>query len=133
MSQENVEIVRQVYEAAAHRNAETIFALYDAKVELDATRIGVGDLGVFSGHEGLRALFGELHQVWGHMQYDYEELIEAGDHVVAVVRRHAQGRASGVDVEASLALLWTLRDRKVIRVVWFGSRADALEAAAPEK
>jgi hypothetical protein len=49
--------------------------------------------------------------------------------VVAVVLRHARGRASGVDVEAPLALLWTLRDRKVIRVAWFGSRAEALEAA----
>jgi ketosteroid isomerase-like protein len=133
MSQENVEIVRRVYEAAALRDADTIFALYDPEVELNATRIGVGDLGIYHGHEGLRALFNELHQVWGDMHYDYEELIDAGDHVVAVVLRHAQGRASGVDVEAPLALLWTLRDRKVIRLVWFGSRADALEAAGLEK
>ena len=121
--------MRRVYEAAARRDAKTIFTLYDPVVELDATRIGVGDLGVYQGHEGLRVLFGELHQVWGDIHYDYEELIDAGDHVVAVVLRHARGRASGVDVEAPLAVLWTLRDLKVIRVVWFGSRAEALEAA----
>jgi ketosteroid isomerase-like protein len=47
MSEENVEIVRQVYEAAAGRDAASIFALYDPDVELDATRLGVGDLGVY--------------------------------------------------------------------------------------
>jgi ketosteroid isomerase-like protein len=129
MSGENVEIVRQVYEAAAGRDAASIFALYDPDVELDATRLGVGDLGVYRGHGGLRSLFGGLHEVWGEIEYDYEELIDAGEHVVAVVTRHARGRASGVDVEAPLALLWTVREGKVVKVVWFATREEALEAA----
>ena len=124
-----MEIVRRVYEAAAGRDAASILALYDPQVELDATRMGVGDLGVYHGHEGLRRLFGEFHEVWGEIEYDYEELIEAGEHVVAVVTRHARGRGSGVDVEAPLALLWTVREGKVVQVVWFQTRADALEAA----
>jgi uncharacterized protein len=129
MSQENVEIVRRVYEAAASRDATSIFALYDPDVELDATRMGVGDLGIYHGHEGLRSLFGEFHEVWGQIEYDYEELIDAGQDVVAVVTRHARGRASGVDVEAPLALLWTVREGKVTRVVWFPTRDEAFEAA----
>ena len=124
-----MEIVRQVYEAAAGRDAASIFDLYDPEVELDASRMGVGDLGIYHGHEGLRRLFGEFHEVWGKIEYDYEELIDAGQHVVAVVRRHARGRASGVDVEAPLALLWTVRDGKVVRVVWCSTREEALEAA----
>jgi ketosteroid isomerase-like protein len=129
MSEENVEIVRQVYEAAAGRDSASIFALYDPDVELDATRLGVGDLGVYRGHGGLRNLFGGLHEVWGKIEYDYEELIDAGEHVVAVVTRHARGKASGVDVEAPLAVLWTVREGKVVKVVWFSTREDALEAA----
>ena len=129
MSEENVDVVRRVYEAAAGRDATGIFALYDAEVELDATRLGVGDLGIYHGHEGLRRLFGELHEVWGQIEYDYEELIDAGQNVVAVVGRHARGRSSGVDVEAPLAVLWTVGEGKVTRVVWFSTRAEALEAA----
>jgi ketosteroid isomerase-like protein len=129
MSRENVEIVRRVYEAAADRDATSIFALYDPDVELDATRMGVGDLGIYHGHEGLRRLFGEFHEVWGQIEYDYEELIDVGRDVVAVVTRHARGRGSGVDVEAPLALVWTVRAGKVTRVVWFQTRAEALEAA----
>jgi ketosteroid isomerase-like protein len=65
----------------------------------------------------------------GKIEYGYEELIDAGEQVISVVTRHARGRASGVEVERPFALLWTLREGKVIRVVWFLDRAEALEAA----
>ena len=56
MSEENVEIVRRVYDAAAQRDADGIFALYDPEVELDASRLGLADLDVYHGHDGLRSL-----------------------------------------------------------------------------
>jgi ketosteroid isomerase-like protein len=131
MSQENVEIVRRVYEAAASRDAATVLALYNPKVELDASVLGVAGTGrdILRGHEGLRNLFREWHEAWGKIEYGYEELVDAGEQVISVVTRHARGRASGVEVERPFALLWTLREGKVIRVVWFLDRAEALEAA----
>jgi ketosteroid isomerase-like protein len=130
MSEENVKIVRQVYDAAARRDAETVLALYDSDVELDATRIGLNlAFDVYHGHDGLRRLFAEWHEVWGEIEYDYDELIDAGEHVISVVTRHARGRASGADVERPFTLVWTLREGKVVRVVWFLARDEALEAA----
>jgi ketosteroid isomerase-like protein len=129
MSEENVEIVRRVYDAASRRDADAIFALYDPEVELDATGLGLVGLGVFHGHDGLRRLFREFSETWGEIEYSYEELIDAGAQVVAVVTRHARGRASGVEVERPFALLWTIGEGKVVRVMWFLSREDALEAA----
>lgn len=134
MSRENVEIVRRVYEAAARRDAVTVLALYDAGIELDASQLGVagiagGDDAVYHGHDGLRRFFREWHEAWTSIEYDFEELIDAGDeHVIAVVTRHARGRASGVEVERAFALVWTLRGGKVARVVWFLSRGEALAA-----
>ena len=133
MSQENVEIVRQVYEAAARHDAERIFSLYDPEVELDASRIAaVWTTGVYRGHEGLRAFFREWNEAWEDVDYSYEELIDAGDLVVSVVTRHGRGRASGVEVERPFALVWTVRNGKVKRVAWFLARAEALEAAGLE-
>jgi ketosteroid isomerase-like protein len=134
MSKENVEIVRRVYDAAAGRDAATVLALYDPEVELDASRLGiVGSAvpggGLYRGHDGLRSLFREWHEAWGSIEYSYEELIDAGEQVISVVERHARGRASGAEVERAFSLLWTVRDGKVIRLVWFLSRAEALEAA----
>jgi len=130
MSEENVEIVRQVYEAANQHDAERIFALYDPDVELDASRLeAVWITGVYRGHEGLRAFFREWNEAWEGIDYSYEELIDAGDQVVSIVTRHGRGRASGVEVERPFALVWTVRDGKVVQVVWFLVRSDALEAA----
>ena len=135
MSQENVEIVRRVYEAAARRDAATVLTLYDPEVELDNSRLGVasnisgGGHGIYRGHEGLRRFFREWHEAWEKIEYDYDELIDAGEHVIAVVTRHARGRASGAEVERPFALVWTVREGEVVRVAWFLTRNEALEAA----
>ncbi len=130
MPEENVEIVRRVYEAASQHDAKSIYALYDADVELDASRLeAVWISGVYRGHEGLRAFFREWNEAWEGVDYSYDELIDAGDHVVAFVTQHGHGRASGIEVERPFTLVWTVRNHKIIRVVWFLSRAEALEAA----
>jgi ketosteroid isomerase-like protein len=65
MSQENIEIVRRVYEAVNRRDADSVLALYDSELELDTTRAAVGDLmgrSTYHGHEGLRAWFREWNE-----------------------------------------------------------------------
>ena len=134
MSQGNVEVVRRVYEAAAQRDAALVFELYDPEVELDDSRLHiVGGVGagsdVHRGHDGLRRFFRQWHEAWENVEYDFDELIDAGgEHVISVVTRRGRGRASGAEVERPLALVWTVRDEKVLRVVWFPSRDEALEA-----
>jgi ketosteroid isomerase-like protein len=130
MPREKVEVVRQVYDAAARRDSASIFDLYDREVELDSSRLElVNDEGVYRGHDGLRRFFREWHEAWEGIDYDYDELVDAGgEHVISFVTRRGRGRASGADVELSLALVWTVRDGRVNRVVWFPTRAEALEA-----
>lgn len=130
MSEENVEIVRRVYEAAARRDSTAVLALDDRAVELDNSRLQIvgGAGGIYHGHDGLRTFFREWHDAWEKIEYDYDELIDAGEQVVSVVTRRGRGRASGAGVEMHVALVWTLGEGKVSQVVWFPTRADALEA-----
>ena len=80
-------------------------------------------------HEGLRAWSREWHDAWGAVEYDLHEFIDAGDDVIAVVTVRGRARTSGADAEfARYAGLWTIRDGKVVRVVWFPSRREAIEA-----
>jgi len=132
MSQENLEIVRQVYDAVARRDNAAAFAPYDPGVELDVSRGSLGELlggNVYRGHEGLRNMFRELYEAWEELELRLEELIDAGgEHVVAVVTTRGCGRASGVEIEQKQGSAWTIRDGKVVRVVWFSTREEALEA-----
>jgi ketosteroid isomerase-like protein len=132
MSREDVELVRRVYEAAARRDSATVLDLYDPDVELDFSHVEIGVIGgrdLIYGREGLRSWFREWHEAWEAVEYDFDELIDAGEHVIAVVKRHARGRLSGADVVWPTALVWTVRDGRVIRVAWFPSLEEAREAA----
>jgi ketosteroid isomerase-like protein len=133
MSEENVGIVRRVYEAAARRDSTTVLALYDPDVEVDNThgpgRAVIGGESVFHGHEGLRTFYREWNAAWEKIEEDYEELIDAGDHVIGVVTSRGRGRASGIDVELTQYGVWTIREDKIVRMAFFPSREEALEAA----
>jgi ketosteroid isomerase-like protein len=133
MSRENVEIVRRVFDAADRRDADAIFALYDPDVEWDGSRIRWAEVipgtAHFHGHEELRGVFREYYDMWETFEDELQELIDSGDHVISVVTSRGRGRASGVDVEwDGNSGVWTIRDGKVVRVVWFPTRVEALEA-----
>jgi ketosteroid isomerase-like protein len=131
MSRENVEVVRRVYDAAGRRETATLLALYDPDVELDPSRAFEGEglaSGLYRGHDGLRRFFREWDEAWENLEYDLDEVIDVGEQVVSVVTRRGRGKTSGAEVEFQVALLWTLRARRVVRVVWFPTREEALEA-----
>jgi ketosteroid isomerase-like protein len=133
VSEDNVEIVRGVYDAAARRDSAAVLAAYHPEIELDASRIALGGLmgqPVRRGHEGARSFFRDIHDAWQHLGYDLSELIDAGEErVVSVVTRRGRGRTSGIEVGVTVALVWTLSGGKVTRIVWFATREEALEAA----
>jgi ketosteroid isomerase-like protein len=133
MSRENVEVVRRVYDAVGRRDTERVLSLYDPDVEWDGSRSPWAEVipgtALFHGHEELRRVFRLYYEMWETFEDNVEELIDADDQVVSVVTSRGRGRASGVEVEwAGNAGVWTIRDGKVIRVVWFPSREEALEA-----
>src|SRR6266542_4487448 len=105
MSQENIEVVRRLY---------TMLTRGDDRL-LDL----------------LAAFFNEARETWGELPaWEPEELIDAGDKVFAFIRTSAQGKASGAEVEARVANVWTFRDGKPVELKYFGEdRAAALEAA----
>ena len=132
MSRENVAIVRQVYEAAARRDRAAALSLYDSDVAIDVSRTHRGLMKpLYEGadHEALRTWSREWHDAWETVDYEIEKLIDAGDQVVGVVTVRGRGQSSRAEVEFLRAAVWTIRNGKVIRVVWFPSPAQALKAA----
>ena len=131
MSQENVVIVRRIYEAAARRDKATILALYDPEVEWDGARIPEMRLAGTEhahGHAGIQRVFRDWDEAWESSEDECERLIDAGNRVISVVTRRARGRTSGAETTVPRAGVWTIREGKVARVVWFPSVEEALEA-----
>jgi ketosteroid isomerase-like protein len=133
MSEENVEIVRRMYDAAARRDSDVVLAIYDPEVEVDMSRAPCRDLvgkRFYHGHDGLRAFYREWNSAWETVESDVEELIDAGERVVSVETTRGRGAASGAAVELHQCGIWTLRARRIVRVEWLdATREEALEAA----
>jgi ketosteroid isomerase-like protein len=132
MSEENVELVRRLFEAASHGDTESVLSFYDPDVELDSTQAALGRLvggEVYHGHKGVRRFYRAYDEAWDHLDHDIQELIDAGDHVVSVVNIRARGRVSGAEVELPMSGVWTIQDGRIVRVVYLQSRGEALAAA----
>jgi ketosteroid isomerase-like protein len=125
----NVEIVRRALEAGARRDADAVFALYDREVEWDARRMQLGvDDAVYRGHDGLIRFYDAWRAAWEDDEYGYDELVDVDGPVISVATQQGCGRASGRPVTRTLVGVWTVRNAKIVRVVWFLSREEALEA-----
>jgi ketosteroid isomerase-like protein len=60
--------------------------------------------------------------------WEAEDLIDAGDRVVAVIRESGRGRGSGVVLDHRYGAVYTIRDGKVARLQWFHDKEQALES-----
>ena len=131
MSQENVEIVREImdlFNRAGDAEAATeVFARFDPDVVIDMTR-RVFNPDVYEGHAGLRRLGKEVSEVWGAFQLEPERFIDVGDRVVVIERRRGRGRESGVEVEMRSAVIWTIKKGKVVRMETDLAPEQALDA-----
>jgi ketosteroid isomerase-like protein len=130
MSQENVEIVRRALEAWERSDLKAAADLLDPEVEWRMPP-NIPEAGTYRGRDEVIRRLEEFLEAWDDLAVTVEELIDAGDRVVALVRYSGQGRGSGIEIGgvSTDAQVWTLRDGKALRVELYGGTADALEAA----
>jgi ketosteroid isomerase-like protein len=130
MSQENVEIVRRLYEHWA-RGDFAYAGFYDPEVEF--ARIGAEGGGVEGRWRGLEAIWAanlEWLRAFDDLRTEAERIIDlADDRVLVLSRQTARGKVSGAPIDHELGDLITLHDGKVVRCDLYWDRAEALEAA----
>jgi ketosteroid isomerase-like protein len=127
MSEENVEIVRGILDAYLAGDFQTALGRIDPEVEFDLSMRPDGK--VYRGHDGIVEGLRTWTGTWEDYSLEITELIDAGEHVIAVDRQSGRGKGSGMLLEHSFSNVYTLRDGKVIRVAVFANREDALRAA----
>jgi ketosteroid isomerase-like protein len=127
MSRENVEIVRRLLDALLLGDEETVTSILDPDVRV--VDDDLPDAGEYAGIDGLAAWASNWDESWESWQLEPQALIDAGDQVVALVKLFAVGKGSGVTVERNNGMVWTVRDGKAVRLEYYGSGEEALEAA----
>ena|SRR6476620_10610910 len=139
MSQENVEIVRGLWEpfkgidgatidweSAAIR--EAIGRPYTPDAELRWSTTGP-DARVYRGRDGVVEALKDWVEPFSEYHAEPLDYIAVGDRVVVPTRQWGIGKASGVPVEIEVTHVYTFRDSQITRVDEFDTLKEGLEAA----
>jgi ketosteroid isomerase-like protein len=128
MSQENVEIVRKVYDLSG-RDPDANLEFIDADAVWDWTASRAPYSGIYRGHAEIRRFWEAFLDAWDEWTTDLQEVIEVDrETIVCVTLVRARGKGSGVLIEAHGAGVWSVSDGKVTRAKLFQNKAEALEA-----
>jgi ketosteroid isomerase-like protein len=84
----------------------------------------------FRGLAGLQDGYRKWWGTWESGEAAHEEPVDAGRGVfVSVSHERARGKGSGVEVERRSAIVWTVRDGKIVRMESFADTDAARKAA----
>ncbi len=129
MSQENLDLVQRAFEAINRRDVDGFLELAEPDVVQDWSRAMGPQSGIYRGRTEVTQF---LHSWWDAFEESVivvDELIDAGDQVVALFHGRQRGRASGVEVEGRGAVLvWTVQDGIIRSATLYQKRAEALDA-----
>jgi ketosteroid isomerase-like protein len=129
MSRENVELVRRLLDVYNERSFAENTGLIDPEIEWDFSRVELPEGTSYTGPSEFRSFIEAWEEGFESDHMAAQEIFDAGDRVVVVVHHHGRGKISRIEVEQTVAMLWTLRDGRAVRMAIYPTRAEALEAA----
>jgi ketosteroid isomerase-like protein len=128
VSQENVELARQVMDMLARRDLSRLIALTDPEVEWHSFFAELGDGGVYRGHDGTRQYMRDLDDAWEIVRADVDDTLGVGDVAVLIGRMHYRGLSSGIETETPAGWMLKFRHGRVVCFRAFREPEQALEA-----
>jgi len=131
MSQENVEIVRRLYEAWERDGFGVVPELMDPSIEWVNPPYAV-EPGTRHGYDQFAAATQAVLSVYGAYRVSPVRLYDVGDRVAVRARVTIRSSGNDVPIDTERGYLFDIRDGKVVRWAWFNDPAEALEAVGLE-
>ena len=126
MSQENVEILRLVYEADL--DSQDVLEYLDPNVELYPGIEAPDQHMRYVGHDGWSEFIAGAIEAWESVDIEPKEIIEAtGNRILAIDRWIFRGRA-GIEIDRELPTVFTFRNGLIVRIDGFTDKAEAFKA-----
>jgi serine/threonine-protein kinase RsbW len=123
---ENLRVVRKLFEAFAARDVSRTTELVDRGVMMEPLSTPVERRTPYLGIDGLRRYLQDLDETWDAFDVTIAELRAEGENVVASGRIHAREHNVTLDDQASFA--FKLREGKVVWAKVYRSHDEALAA-----
>jgi ketosteroid isomerase-like protein len=135
MSDENVQFVRAMYEAAGGAGKEELLEMLpemvrqfcDPEIEFVESPERV-DSRVWRGHDGVLECWRRWLEEFRSYSVELEHIEAHGDDVFVAAREQGQGAASGAPAENVIFQVWTMRNGKLLRYREFYDESAARAA-----
>jgi ketosteroid isomerase-like protein len=129
-SGEEEALVRRFTESWVRDDLDAILACIDPDMEFDWTESISPFRDVYTGREGLERFWEEMRDTFDDFTPRIDDVVACGaGRLVTRVTVFGRARSSGIELEASGGMLWTVRDGRIVQGKLFQSEEDALAAA----
>ena len=122
-----LDLVREIIDALNRADVDGMLARMDPDFEwrpLEASPVAP----VYRGPDQVRRYVEDWLGTFESVRLDIEELTGLGDRVLAVVRAHGRGRASGVQLDSRFCQVWTVRGGSAVAMEEHATREQGLAA-----
>jgi hypothetical protein len=118
MSQENVESFSRAVEANNRWEVEAVLRELDPEIEFHAVleELLGGEGRVYWGHDGYRQFFRDFDEAFAEVYWEYPDIRDLGERLLAIGYFRARGRRSGAQTEVPLGLVVDYKDGVATRV-----------------
>jgi ketosteroid isomerase-like protein len=129
MFEDNLALVRCFESHWAQRDLEAALECVHDDIEFDWSNSMGPSMGTYGGHEGFTRFWADMLDAWDDFRPESVEAFECGpEQLITVDVVRARGKGSGIEMESRGAMLWTVRDGKIVRATMFQTKHDALAA-----
>ena len=132
MSQENVEIVKRLYDAWQRDGFGVVRELMDPEIEWVNPDYAV-EPGTRRGYAGFEAAARALTSIYPDYQVSAVKFSVGGDRVAVTARVATRSAGVSVPIDAERGYVFDVREGKVTRFAWFNDPREALKAVGLEE
>jgi uncharacterized protein len=117
MSQENINIIKKIYQDFGEGNIPGVFERFSPEIEwIAAENSPAGPGSPYRGHDQVRdGVFLRILNGFDGFCIQQDELFAADDKVIMLGYYLGAAKPSGKQMKAQVAHIWTLNDSKVVR------------------
>lgn len=127
MATADVQALQLGYEALNRGDLSAVLELLDPEIEWHEPEPSP-EAGAHTGRDSFERFFRSWIDSFEDFRVEPERVIERGGRLIVIVRQSGRGRASGVEIDARIAHVWTVEHGRAVR---WESVADADAALDP--
>jgi ketosteroid isomerase-like protein len=128
VSDQNVEVVRRLFELYGSGGLEAALEVMDEEIEIVIPPALSAEPDSYHGHDGARRYFAGFAGMIEDVRYEALELIPEGEHVLVHARLGGRGASSGLEVDLESVVVHTVEGGKITRIVPYTDLESARES-----